>query len=44
MCPTLCVHCSFTGKGIKVGIIDTGIDYNHEDLRCWRNLRAYRCQ
>lgn len=22
-----------TGKGIKVGIIDTGIDYNHPDLR-----------
>ncbi|MDY0404560.1 S8 family serine peptidase [Virgibacillus sp. 179-BFC.A HS] len=24
---------SYTGKGIKVGIIDTGIDYNHPDLR-----------
>lgn len=23
----------FTGKGIKVGIIDTGIDYHHPDLR-----------
>lgn len=22
-----------TGKGIKVGVIDTGIDYRHEDLR-----------
>lgn len=22
-----------TGKGIKVGVIDTGIDYNHPDLR-----------
>ncbi|MFI8685772.1 S8 family serine peptidase [Rossellomorea sp. NPDC077527] len=22
----------FTGKGIKVGVIDTGIDYNHPDL------------
>lgn len=22
-----------TGKGIKVGVIDTGIDYNHTDLR-----------
>ncbi|TKC16926.1 S8 family serine peptidase [Robertmurraya kyonggiensis] len=22
-----------TGKGVKVGIIDTGIDYNHPDLR-----------
>jgi subtilisin family serine protease len=22
-----------TGKGIKVGILDTGIDYNHEDLK-----------
>ncbi|RFU62518.1 peptidase S8 [Peribacillus glennii] len=26
-----------TGKGIKVGVIDTGIDYNHPDLR-----RTYR--
>ncbi|MEH7451570.1 S8 family serine peptidase [Gottfriedia acidiceleris] len=23
----------FTGKGIKVGILDTGIDYNHPDLK-----------
>src|SRR5690625_2641624 len=23
----------FTGKGIKVGVIDTGIDYEHPDLR-----------
>lgn len=22
-----------TGKGVKVGVIDTGIDYNHPDLR-----------
>src|SRR3972149_1701203 len=22
-----------TGKGIKVGVLDTGIDYNHEDLK-----------
>lgn len=22
-----------TGKGVKVGVIDTGIDYNHRDLR-----------
>jgi len=22
----------YSGKGIKVGVIDTGIDYNHEDL------------
>lgn len=24
---------SVTGKGIKVGIVDTGIDYNHPDLK-----------
>lgn len=23
----------FTGKGIKVGVLDTGIDYNHPDLK-----------
>ncbi|PNB76454.1 hypothetical protein C1X30_33625, partial [Pseudomonas sp. FW305-BF6] len=22
----------FTGEGIKVGVIDTGVDYNHPDL------------
>jgi len=22
----------YSGKGIKVGVIDTGIDYNHGDL------------
>src|SRR5690625_5162150 len=22
----------YTGKGVKVGVIDTGIDYNHPDL------------
>lgn len=26
-------HQRITGKGIKVGVIDTGIDYNHPDLR-----------
>lgn len=24
---------ALTGKGVKVGVIDTGIDYNHPDLR-----------
>ncbi|MBO9128922.1 S8 family serine peptidase [Bacillus sp. 165] len=23
----------FTGKGIKVGVLDTGVDYNHPDLK-----------
>lgn len=23
----------FTGKGLKVGVIDTGVDYNHPDLK-----------
>ncbi|WP_338450218.1 S8 family serine peptidase [Niallia oryzisoli] len=26
-------HRRLTGKGVKVGVIDTGIDYLHEDLR-----------
>lgn len=26
-------HQRLTGKGIKVGVIDTGIDYNHPDLK-----------
>ncbi|MDQ0218512.1 peptidase S8 [Peribacillus cavernae] len=30
-------HQRITGKGIKVGVIDTGIDYEHPDLR-----RSYR--
>ncbi|WP_341356940.1 S8 family serine peptidase [Rossellomorea sp. y25] len=26
-------HEGFTGEGVKVGILDTGIDYNHPDLK-----------
>ncbi|WP_338471042.1 S8 family serine peptidase [Niallia sp. XMNu-256] len=26
-------HRRLTGKGVKIGVIDTGIDYEHEDLR-----------
>ncbi|KAJ1962006.1 hypothetical protein GGI12_002916 [Dipsacomyces acuminosporus] len=27
----------FTGKGIKIGIIDSGVDYNHPELgACWK--------
>ncbi|MFF2876397.1 S8 family serine peptidase [Gottfriedia sp. NPDC057991] len=32
----------FTGKGIKVGVIDTGIDYNHPDLT--HVYKGYRAQ
>src|SRR5699024_4510513 len=24
---------SYTGKGVKIGVVDTGIDYTHPDLR-----------
>ncbi|WP_428910105.1 S8 family serine peptidase [Niallia sp. Krafla_26] len=26
-------HQRLTGKGVKIGVIDTGVDYRHEDLR-----------
>ncbi|WP_419158390.1 S8 family serine peptidase [Rossellomorea sp. BNER] len=26
-------HEGFTGEGVKVGVLDTGIDYNHPDLK-----------
>ncbi|MEB5452104.1 S8 family serine peptidase [Virgibacillus pantothenticus] len=26
-------NTTYTGKGVKVGVIDTGMDYNHPDLR-----------
>ncbi|SFT24959.1 Fn3-like domain-containing protein [Paenibacillus sp. BC26] len=32
----------FTGKGIKVGVIDTGVDYNHPDLT--DAYKGYRAQ
>lgn len=31
--PTMVNDTNYTGKGIKVGVIDTGIDYTHPDLR-----------
>src|SRR5690625_2480885 len=30
--PSTLNRTTFTGKGIKVGVVDTGIDYNHPDL------------
>ncbi|MFB1051531.1 S8 family serine peptidase [Paraliobacillus sp. JSM ZJ581] len=30
---TVQVDRTYTGKGVKVGVIDTGIDYNHPDLQ-----------
>ena len=30
-----------TGKGIKIGVLDTGIDYNHPDLKdVYKGYRA----
>lgn len=31
--PDLLNDTSYTGKGVKVGVIDTGIDYDHPDLQ-----------
>jgi minor extracellular serine protease Vpr len=31
--PATVNHTSYTGKGVKVAVIDTGIDYDHPDLR-----------
>lgn len=33
---------NITGKGIKVGVLDTGIDYNHPDLAT--SYKGYRAQ
>jgi subtilisin family serine protease len=33
---------NITGKGIKVGVLDTGIDYNHPDLT--QSYKGYRSQ
>ncbi|UZD14985.1 S8 family serine peptidase [Virgibacillus natechei] len=30
--PSALNNTSYTGKGVKVGVVDTGIDYNHPDL------------
>src|SRR5699024_6505866 len=30
--PAMLNKTPYTGKGVKVGVIDTGIDYNHPDL------------
>ncbi|MFF2876394.1 S8 family serine peptidase [Gottfriedia sp. NPDC057991] len=32
----------YTGKGVKVGVLDTGIDYNHPDLS--KAYKGYRAQ
>ncbi|MFS0673161.1 S8 family serine peptidase [Ornithinibacillus sp. 179-J 7C1 HS] len=31
--PSTLNNTSYTGKGITVGVVDTGIDYNHPDLK-----------
>lgn len=31
--PAIVNDTTYTGKGVKVGVIDTGIDYTHPDLR-----------
>ncbi|MFD2044423.1 S8 family serine peptidase [Ornithinibacillus salinisoli] len=33
MLPSVLNNTTYTGKGVKVGVIDTGIDYKHPDLQ-----------
>ncbi|ORX64684.1 subtilisin-like protein, partial [Linderina pennispora] len=35
-------NLGFTGKGVKIGVVDSGVDFNHPELgNCWKTLAAF---